>query len=78
MVLQVNPPSVFAARDAAAVFSDEPRVVFRMMNNGTKDTPLFPQGKWSPWYDEHQFLTRNFYTRDEAMTTADIDEATKY
>lgn len=72
----ILPPSLRPGMQPA-VFSDEPRVVFRMMNNGTRDTPLFPQGKWSPWYDEHQFLTRKFYTHDEAMTTADIDEATK-
>ena len=57
-----------------------PTAAFRVFNlkSPYADTSLFPQGKWSPWYDEHQFLTRNFYTRDEAMTTADIDEATKY
>ena len=48
-----------------------------MRNNGTRETPLCAKGKWSPWYDENQFLTRKFYTHDEAMTTADIDEATK-
>lgn len=65
-------PSASPMQDAPGYFS-----MFRVWGINVGGGSLFPQNNWSPWYDEHQFLTRNFYTRDEAMTTADIDEATK-